>query len=221
MVKRGLSTWQLTVLDSLALNGEQNIQEIQVREGMNYATTNRSVKMLERLSFVWMSERDEDRGPKGAQNYSLTPLGVVEVLLHGSVRDQINLVVKNWGDVAPMYVHHWTDFNKAGVGDQLWKCLWRLYPDRVVINRIVPLDVHEVLQSYIQPKNFPALRDSLDHVLLDISIRDYGISIEGLTSFINVVSSNPEYLRVWLHWFWMEQNKFKHIQKLNEGIKKS
>ena len=221
LVKRGLSKWQLTVLDSLMLKGEQNIQEIQLNEGMNYATTNRSVKMLERLSFVWMSKRNEARGPKGAQNYSVTPLGVVEALLHGGVRSQINRVVKNWGDVAPRYVHHWTDFNEAGVEDQLWRCLWRLYPERVVFNRILPLDVHETLRSYIQLKNFPAIRDGLDEVLLDILISDYGISIEGLTSFINVVSSDPEYQRVWLHWFWMEENKFKQIQKLNEVFKKS
>ena len=221
MVKRGLSKWQLTVLDSLVLKGEQNIQEIQLSEGMNYATTNRSVKMLERLSFVWMSNRDEARGPKGAQNYSVTPLGVVEALLRGGVQSQINRVVEDWGEVAPRYVHHWTDFNEDGVVDDLWKCLWRLYPERVVLNRIVPLDVHEAFQSFIQPKNFPGIMDDLDHVLLDISIRGDGISIEGLTSFINVVSSDPEYLRVWLHWFWMEENKFKHIQKLNEGIKKS
>ena len=221
VVKRGLSKWQLTVLDSLMLRGEQNIQEIQLSEGMNYATTNRSVKILERLSFVWMSNRNEARGPKGAQTYSVTPLGVVEALLRGGVRNQVNCVVENWGDVAPMYVHHWTDFNEAGVADDLWRCLWRLYPERVVINRIVPLAVHEAFQSYIQPNNFPAIRIGLDHVLLDISFRDYGISFEGRTSFIKVVSSDPEYLRVWLHWFWMEENKFKHIQELNESIKKS
>ncbi len=221
MVKRGLSKWQLTVLDSLMLKGEQNIQAIQLSEGMNYATTNRSVKILERLSFVWMSNRNEARGPKGAQTYSVTPLGVVEALLRGDVQSQIIRVVENWGDVAPRYVHHWTDFNEAGVGDQLWRCLWRLYPDRVVLNRIVPLHVHEALQSYIQPNNFPVITDGLDYVLLDISFRDYGISIDGRTSFIKVVSSDPEYLKVWFHWFLMEENKFKHIQELNEGIKKS
>ena len=129
--------------------------------------------------------------------------------------------VEHWGEVAPRYVHHWTDFEEAGLVDQFWKCLWRLYPDRVVINRIIPIDIHEALQSYIQPKNFPAIRDGLDHVLLDISIGDYGISIEGRTSYIKMVSSDPAYLRVWLHWFWMEENKFKHIQELNEGIKKN
>ena len=221
MVKRGLSTWQLTVLDSLMLNGEQNIQEIQLGKGMNYATTNRSVKMLERLSLVWMSKRNEARGPKGAQNYSVTPLGVVEAFLRGSIRSQVYRVVENWGEVAPRYVHHWTDFNETGVADDLCRCLWRLYPERVVLNRIVPLHVHEALQSYIQPNNFPIIRDSLDHLLLDISIRDYGISIDGLTSLSKVVSSDPEYIRVWSHWFWMEENKFKHIQKLNENIKKS
>jgi hypothetical protein len=211
----------LTVLDSLLLNGEQNIQEIQLNEGMNYATTNRSVKMLEKLSFVWMSNRDEARGPKSAQNYCVTPLGVVEAFLRGSVQSQINRVVENWGDVTPRYVHHWKDFIAAGLAHDLWRCLWRLYPERVVLNRIVPLDVHEALQSYIQPNNFPAIRDGMDHVLIEISIRDYGISIEGRTSFRKVVSSDPEYLRVWFLWFLMEENKFNHIQELNEDIKKS
>jgi hypothetical protein len=219
VVKRGLSKWQLTVLDSLMLNGKQNIQEIQLSEGMNYATTNRSVKILERLSFVWMSNRNKARGPKGAQTYSVTPLGVVEALLRGEVQSQIIRVVENWGEVAPRFVHHWTDFVDAGLGGKLWRCLWWLYPERVVINRIVPLHVHEAFQKYIKPNNFPSIKDGLDEVLLDISFTDYGISIDGRSPFIKVVSSDPEYLRVWFHWFSMEENKFKHIQELNEIIK--
>ena len=90
---------------------------------------------------------------------------------------------------------------------------------RIVINRIVPLDVHEFLRSYIQQKNFPAIRDGLDHVLLDMVIVDNGFSKDERLSFIRVVSSDPEYQRVWFFWFWMEENKFKHMRKLNTGIK--
>ena len=220
MAKRGLSPWQLTVLDSIACNGEQNIQEIQLREEMNYATANRSVKMLERLSFVWMSHWNEARGPKGAQKYSLTPLGVVEALLREDVRSRVDRVVEHWGEVAPRYVHHWTDFEEAGLADQLWRCLWRLYPERVVLNRIVPLDVHEAFQSYIQLKNFPAIRDGMDYELLDISVEGISVSKDERRSFMRVVSSDPEYQRVWFFWFWMEQNKFNHVRRLNTSIKK-
>ena len=77
-----------------------------------------------------MSKRNEARGPKGAQTYSLTPLGVVEVFLRGDIRSQVDRVVEHWGDVAPRYVHHWIEFEEAGLVNQFWKCLWRLYPAR-------------------------------------------------------------------------------------------
>ena len=128
--------------------------------------------------------------------------------------------VEHWGEVAPRYVHHWTDFEEAGLVDQFWKCLWRLYPDRVVINRIIPLDIHEGFRSYIKPSNFPAIRDGLDHVLLDISIEGISVSKDERRSFMRVVSSDPEYQRVWFFWFWMEQNKFNHVRRLNTSIKK-
>jgi hypothetical protein len=217
MMKQRLSPKQLVVLDSLAINGAQNIQEIQLREGMNYATTHRSVKVLDRFSFIWMSEHDETRGPKGAQKYSLTPLGVVEALLRGSVENQIDQVVKNWGEISPRYIHHWTDFTYTGLANQLQRYLKWMYPERVILNKILPLEEHEILRPYIQQPNFEAIRDGMDRDLLTAYFKDP--SPPETDPFIRIISSDSEYLRVWSFWFLIETNKYNSLQKLNEKIR--
>ena len=215
-VKQRLSSAQLIVLDSLALFGEQNIQEIQIREGMNYATTHRSVKVLDRFSFIWMSNHDEARGPKGAQMYSLTPLGVVEALLRGSIESKIDQVVKNWGEISPRYIHHWTDFTYTGLADKLQRYLKWMYPERVILNKILPLEEHEILRPYIQQPNFEAIRDGMDRDLLTAYFKDPA-PFE-TDPFLGIISSDSEYLRVWSFWFWVENNKFNTLRKLNAKI---
>lgn len=218
MGKRGLSPIQLRVLGSLAINGKQNIQEVQIREGLNYATTNRSVKMLDRLSFIWMSHKEVSRGPKGAMQYSLTPLGVVEAHLRSGIDSNFGSVLEHWGEVSPRYIHHWQTFTEVGLTDVLLKSLGRLFPDRVIINRIVSLEDHEYFRSFIQPKNFTAIRDGLDYNLLDMTINNIGLSREEASSFIQVVKSDPKYQEVWDRWFTRQQNQFNQIRKINTRI---
>ena len=99
-----LTKYQKKVLRSLTLNGKQNIQAIQFKENLNYATTHRSIMALEEMDLIWMSHRDTARGPKGAKEYSLTPYGVVESALRCVSEDEIDLVKLKWNEIAPRYV---------------------------------------------------------------------------------------------------------------------
>ena len=99
---RGLTKYQQTVLTYIALNGSQNILNIQENTGLNYATTHRSIKTLEKYNLIWLTEKDP-RGPKGAQYYGLTPYGIVELYLRGK-KNNPDKITQNWDKITPRMI---------------------------------------------------------------------------------------------------------------------
>ena len=162
-----LTKLQRVVLCSLALNGKQNIQAIQQREGLNYATTHRSIKVLEDSNLTWISHRDTTRGPKGAKEYSLTPYGVVESVLRCISEDDIDTMIQNWNEITPRYIQYWREIREDDLQDYINQTVMEIYPELVAPYRSTETDSKEFEQYTYSERSKTIIRNILDMILVN------------------------------------------------------
>jgi len=220
-VKNSLSKLQKVVLRSLTLNGKQNIQAIQLKEKLNYATTHRSVKALEDLNLIWMSKRDETRGPKGAMEYSLTPYGIVESILRGDYEDQVDQVLTNWENISPKYIQHWNKFKNKEILKNIKQTLFKIYPGIVKPYRD-PKSQEDFTRMEFSHRINIIQRNVLDTILIREIFNLYELKqIEIYDRFIEIVSEDPYYTTTWKRWYALQKMKNKHMEKLANLLEKT
>ena len=207
-----LTKYQKKVLRSLTLNGKQNIQAIQFKENLNYATTHRSIKALEKMDLIWMSHRDTARGPKGAKEYSLTPYGVVESALRCVSEDEIDLVKLKWNEIAPRYIQYWRELCDAGLKDHVFKTLKDIYPERVVIYGSSEAD-----EKIIHTENSDNMyRNILDTIMVDKMFNSRVQNLDKIAEFVDFVKNHTDYKFIIDKWLSIEKFKFQYLISLIE-----
>ena len=212
-----LTKLQRVVLRSLALNGKQNIQEIQLREMLNYATTHRSTQILEELGLIYMSNRDTTRGLKGAKEYSLTPYGVVESVLRCISEEEIDKVKRNWTTLTPKYIRLWQELHDAGLKDYIIETIFSRYPE------IVLPHYYSENQEQLYDKPTYSDEEKLDHRdVLDIYlINDIFTSREPdyhkVVDFVSFIKKDSEYQDILDRWWFTYQLQFNSLALMIEG----
>lgn len=212
-----LTKLQKVVLRSLALSGKQNIQAIQLREGLNYATTHRSIQNLEKLGLIWMSNRDTTRGPKGAKEFSLTPYGVVESVLRCISEEEIDQMKRNWNMITPKYIQYWKELHDAGLKVLILQKIQDRYPSIVL-----PHDYSENNDQLGEKSTYSDQekinhRDYLDlfliHDIFTSKEQDYNKNRD----FVNFIKKDPNYQDIMERWFYSYQLQFNTLKLLLEG----
>jgi len=211
-----ITKYQKKVLRSLALNGKQNIQAIQLKENLNYATTHRSIKALEKLDLIWMSNRDIARGPKGAKEYSLTPYGVVESGLRCVSEDEIDLLNQNWNVIAPRYIQFWRGLCDVGLKDYIYKTLQDIYPERVAPYRSTEADGKAIKIIIHSEKSNTVYRNILDMIMVDEICNSSRQNLDKITDFVDFVKKHPDYKKIIDKWLSVKKFKFQYLISLIE-----
>lgn len=216
-----LSKRQKAVLDSLAIHGSQNIKTIQQKEGLNYATTHRSIKILEEKGLVWMSHRDVTRGPKGATEYSLTPFGVVESVLRcGS--DDIEKTLKHWERIAPRYIRFWENWKAAGILDYIKTILQDIYPDIVTKHRDTETVKEKIKSNIYSDKINIVYRNILDTILInEVFKKTLSTDLEKVETFYKLLSEDLQYREVLDRWYQGQKFIFQFLTNLINGTRAS
>ena len=212
-----LTKLQKVVLRSLALSGKQNIQAIQQREGLNYATTHRSIKILEGSNLIWMSNRDTTRGPKGAKEYSLTPYGVVESALRCISEEEINLMIQSWNEVTPRYIQYWREIREDGLKNYIIKIIIEIYPEVVAPHRSAESHSKEAEPYTYSERSKTIVRNILDMILVNKIFASTEGDLDKMTDFVRLIKRHPDYEEVLNRWFSLHTFKFQFLTGLING----
>jgi hypothetical protein len=199
---------QMTILRSLALKGPGNIQQIQLREAMNYPSTHRNIKYLEGRGLVWKSAVG-DRGPKSPQTYSLTPFGVLYSMIFCNLWAETERIVSIWSEVTPLFIKYWRRFDEAGLGDEFNAAAVKVYNDMILFQgRFIHFQGKENLLTIH--------KNSLDQYFLSmLSLRGIAAKSDDLAK---IVKSDAEYLAVWRKWYGVEKLKMDFLEALDREI---
>ena len=199
---------QTLVLRSLALKGPGNIQEIQLREGMNYPSTHRAIKTLRSRGLVWMSGVG-DRGPKSPQTYSLTPFGVLYSIIFCNLSGETERITGLWGDVTPLFIKYWGRFEESGLGDEVIETAVKVYNDMVLFQG--------VFSNFSGKENLLTIyRNSLDQYFL--SVLCDGHTSAKLSDMAEIIRADSDYMAVWRKWYSIQKLKMDFLETLDKEI---
>ena len=199
---------QMTILRSLALKGPGNIQEIQLREGMNYPSTHRNVKFLRGRGLVWKSAVG-DRGPKSPQTYSLTPFGVLYSMIFCNLWAETEHIVSIWSEVTPLFIKYWRRFDEAGLGDEFNAAAVNVYNDMMLFQR-------RFIDFRGKENLLTVYRNSLDQYFL--SVLCDGHTSAKLSDMAEIIRADSDYMAVWRKWYGVEKLKMDFLETLNREI---
>jgi len=208
-----LSKQQKVVLRSLALNGKQNIQATQIIENQTYATAHRSIKTLEKYGLIWMSKKNTKRGPKGAQEYSLTPYGVAESILHCDIEHKIDRILHHWKDISPKYIIYWNKFKDREIVEYIKQTLFRTYPNIVIPYNYTPSNNDEPPNHKFNNRLNIIYKNILDTILINavfnlILNKDY----EKIDVLMEIISEDSDYKEIWENWFSIQKLLFSYLE---------
>jgi len=211
-----LTKLQRVVLRSLALNGKQNIQGIQLREMLNYATAHRSIQLLEELGLIWMSHRDTTRGPKGAKEYSLTPYGVVEAALRCISEEEIGRVKSNWTTITPKYIQFWQELHDAGLKDYIIETIYGRYPEIVLPHYYSENQDQLYDKTTYSDEEKINNRDYLDTFLINDIFTSKEPDYNKCVDFVSFIKEDPEYQDILGRWWYTYQLQFNNLALMIE-----
>jgi hypothetical protein len=195
----------MKVLRCLGVNGALHIQAIQEKTGLNYATTHRSIKRLERINLVWLSNI-APRGPKGAQTYSLTPYGILELYLRGHLSEDIAKIINNWRQATPVYI---INHEKIESDEEIKELLTTTYP-----NIVSPMNTHKPLSW---TDRFVIIqRNVLGTILFEEIQRQRKTHL--LDGMVDVIQKDPIFLKTWETWFGVKKIVFHNLENINNEI---
>jgi hypothetical protein len=198
-----LTELQMKTLRCLGVNGPLHIQAIKEKTGMNYATTHRSVKHLEKNNLIWLSDITP-RGPKGARTYSLTPYGVLELYLRGDPNDTAK-ITQHWEHATPRLI---ANHDIISHQEAVKNMLTTMYPDVVR-----PMKTREQIEW---KDNVVTLnRNTLDMIFLDSIICNQEISS---AEIIEAIQRDPDYMKTWEKWFSVKTLLYSHLESLDDRI---
>jgi DNA-binding MarR family transcriptional regulator len=198
-VASGLTKYQIKVLSNLAQHGPQHILSLQENTGLNYASTHRSVKTLEKYNQIWLQNK-EPRGPKGAQTYSLTPYGIVELYQRGEKGQ--DTVIRRWEKITPKIIIK---------GEKIQQKI----PLKAILDAIYPY----VVQPY-QTREKINWRQNLLTIHRNIIDTNFlnTLELRELEEIVDIIKQDQEFIEVWNHFFGIKQFQYQHLERLNEKI---
>ncbi len=188
---------QRIVLTSLAVKGPDNIQQIQLREGLNYPTTHRAIKTFEKHGLVWLASKEQ--GKKSPQVCNLTPLGVVASILFCGLKPRIDEVLFHWNKVTPRFIANWLNYEENGLQEEMHDLSYQVYVNTAKYYSGVKFEKGQ--------ENLLTIRkNSLDLSFLFTLVNQDLMILRG---GYNVIVEDPYYHEAWKHWFSLY--KFKRI----------
>lgn len=199
---------QVKILRSLSLKGPGNIQQIQLREGMNYPTAHRNVKYLEGRGLIWMSGIG-DRGPKSPKIYSLTPFGLLYSVIMCGLITQTKRVTGLWGEATPLFIKYRGRFEELGLWGEYVRAAIKVYDDLVPMQSMINLfpERGNLITMY---------RNTLDQHFLSVICGDH--TAAKLSEMVEIIRDDPEYLDIWRRFYGVERLKADFLETLNGKI---
>jgi hypothetical protein len=197
---------QRKVLRSISVEGAGNIREIQRRTESKYPSTHRSVKKLNELGLIWLS-KIEDIGPKSAQTYSITALGILASIIYCETSQNIPAIIDHWSEITPRFINCWNRYSQYFVETELIHIIHRTYSDIQSLTLRHP-NIETNSRALIISKN------SIDTNILDNFYRTFSSIRMG--DVIKIIKSYPGYQSVLDHWIGILHFKLDYLNSLNE-----
>jgi hypothetical protein len=213
---------QKQVLKSLALKGPNNIQRIQISEKMHYPTVYNSVKKLAKAELVWLSGI-QDRGPKSAKEYSLTPLGILATVVHCDVSKKMNRILVNWRDLVPKFILKWEEIERLDLIEDIFEIMRKIYLDFM---NLIDVSKSEYDEKLIKNNKDILIvrRNSLDLHFLTVAFEKFkkrdnnNSKIENL---VDMISNDSSYHEIWDRWFSLQTFHYNYLLSIDQKIKES
>ena len=201
-----LTREQRKVLCSIALNGSGNIRQVQQRTDSKYPSTHRSIKKLDALGLIWLSKK-EDIGPKSAQTYSITSLGILASIIYCSTTRNVPSILEHWSEITPRFILFWKEYLPYFTEDELIQIATRTFSNFQILSIKHPSKETNA-RSLIISKN------SIDINILDNFYRT--ISSVRMSDVVQIIKSHEGYQSVLDHWIGVLHFKLDYLESLNE-----
>jgi hypothetical protein len=210
---------QKQVIRSIALDGPDNISNIQKKSKLEYQRTRRAIIKLRELKLLWLSQIDETLGPKAAQYYSLSPYGIVEAFINFLNDEETIQMINHWKSYTPHYVLNFFKFKEKGILKDLKNILNDYYP--VIVkpwgararkhrNEMIFNDRICIIHSHI-----------LDSTLF-FQIFEWrtDVDFDFKQKFLEIVIQDPMYKKNWERWLQIKKFTLTTLETMYTDIKK-
>lgn len=193
------------VLQSIALEGSGNILEIHEREGLPYSSTHRAIKALEDTGLIWCS-KVHGNSSKSAQEYSLTPLGIIGSVVLCEFDEEVSNLYDKWSEYSPKFIKYWDHYKK-----NISKALF----NEIILETFS--DIYTLTKRNTKIKMYTnriliIKRNSIDlHFLTKLYIKSTG---DKFSAVLELCSKDNNYKKTWEKWFSVQRFKINYIEQL-------
>jgi len=201
-----LTKEQRKVLRSITINGPGNIRQIQQRTDSKYPSTHRSIKKLDELGLIWLSKK-EDIGPKSAQTYSITSLGILASIIYSNTSQNIPSILDHWSEITPRVIQFWKEYMRYFTEAELFQIATRTLSNIQILSIKHP-------SKETNARSLIISRNSIDMNILDNFYRIF--SSTRMSDVVQIIKSHEDYQSVLDHWIGVLHFKLDYLKSLNE-----